>query len=137
MADGPSYTAGYRAEAADFAAASGKPIAQVAADLGINEKTLGRWVTVRKKELTNHPVAAAASACASSFSHWRPGPKNLSRGSGYSASAKPLGLWLCQFQLSRHISAMSYWAFQPIMRSALEASHQLAAMSPARRSRIT
>lgn len=31
MADGPSYTAGYRAEAADFAAASGKPIAQVAA----------------------------------------------------------------------------------------------------------
>ena len=34
MADGPSYTAGYRAEAADFAAASGKPIAQVAADPG-------------------------------------------------------------------------------------------------------
>ena len=61
MADGPSYTAGYRAEAADFAAASGKPIAQVAADLGINEKILGRWVTVRKKELANHPVAAAAA----------------------------------------------------------------------------
>ena len=61
MADGPSYTAGYRAEAADFAAASGKPIAQAAADLGINEKILGRWVTVRKMELANHPVVAAAA----------------------------------------------------------------------------
>lgn len=68
MADRLSCTAGHRTEAADFAVASGKPIAQVAADLGINEKILGRWVTVRKKELANHPVAAAASACASSSS---------------------------------------------------------------------
>lgn len=61
MADRLSCTAGHRTEAADFAVASGKPIAQVAADLGINEKILGRWVTVRKKELANHPVAAAAA----------------------------------------------------------------------------
>ncbi|MBS5279476.1 MAG: hypothetical protein KHY17_06845 [Collinsella sp.] len=61
MADRLSCTAGHRTEAADFAVASGKPIAQVAADLGINEKILGRWVTVRKKELANHPVAVAAA----------------------------------------------------------------------------
>lgn len=61
MADRLSCTAGHRTEAADLAVASGKPIAQVAADLGINEKILGRWVTVRKKELANHPVAAAAA----------------------------------------------------------------------------
>ena len=42
MADRLSCTAGHRIEAADFAVASGKPIAQVAADLGINEKILGR-----------------------------------------------------------------------------------------------
>ena len=59
MADRLSCTAGHRTEAADFAVASGKPIAQVAADLAINEKILGRWVTVRKKELANHPVAGA------------------------------------------------------------------------------
>ena len=40
MADRLSCTAGHRTEAADFAVASGKPIAQVAADLGINEKIL-------------------------------------------------------------------------------------------------
>ena len=61
MADRLSCTAGHRTEAADLAVASGKPIAQVAADLGINEKILGRWVTVGKKELANHPVAAAAA----------------------------------------------------------------------------
>lgn len=44
-----------RDPAAEFAIASEKLIAQVAAGLGINEKTLGRWVTVRKKELAARP----------------------------------------------------------------------------------
>lgn len=41
MADRPPYTADNRTETADFAIASEKSIAQVAADLGINEKAWG------------------------------------------------------------------------------------------------
>ncbi|MFQ9129312.1 MAG: hypothetical protein ACLR3M_02400 [Collinsella sp.] len=62
MADRPSCTAEYRTEAADFAIASEKSIGQVAVELGINGKTLGRWVTVRKKELANPAATAAAKA---------------------------------------------------------------------------
>ena len=54
----------------------------------------------------------------------------------YWAVVKPSGFLDCQFQESRHMSSMLYCAFQPISCSALVASHQLAAMSPARRGQI-
>ncbi len=55
----------------------------------------------------------------------------------YSAVLYPSGLWLCQFQLSRHISSMPYSASQPSSRSALLGSHQHSAISPGRRGSMT
>ena len=45
------YTDEYRQETADYAISTGKPVNQVAAELGLNQKTLARWVTLRKKQL--------------------------------------------------------------------------------------
>ena len=55
----------------------------------------------------------------------------------YSAVLYPSGLWLCQFQLSRHISSMPYSASQPSSRLALLGSHQHSAISPGRRGSMT
>lgn len=55
----------------------------------------------------------------------------------YSAVLYPSGLWLCQFQLSRHISSMPYSASQPSSRLALLGSHQHSAISPVRRGSMT
>lgn len=38
------YTREYRDEAVDLVVKSGRPIAEIARDLGINEATLGNWV---------------------------------------------------------------------------------------------
>lgn len=46
------YTEEYRVETADYVITSNKPAAQVAIELGINTKTLSRWVLSRKKELS-------------------------------------------------------------------------------------
>lgn len=45
------YTEEYRRETADYAIASGKSVAQVARDLGVQQATLNRWVLKRRKEL--------------------------------------------------------------------------------------
>lgn len=50
------YTAAYKAEAVELVISSDRSIVQVAADLGINEGTLGNWVRVWKEE---HPEATA------------------------------------------------------------------------------
>lgn len=55
----------------------------------------------------------------------------------YSAVLYPSGLWLCQFQLSWHISSMPYSASQPSSRLALLGSHQHSAISPGRRGSMT
>ena len=38
------YTQGYRDEAVELVVSSGRPVAELARDLGINEATLGNWV---------------------------------------------------------------------------------------------
>jgi transposase-like protein len=43
------FTAEYNAEAVELAINSGRPIAEIARDLGINEGTLGNWVKTAKK----------------------------------------------------------------------------------------
>lgn len=40
-------------------------------------------------------------------------PASIRRSFGFSYASNPLGLFFCQFQLSRHISSMLYSAFQP------------------------
>ena len=43
------YTQKYKAEAVELVINSGRPVAEVARDLGINEGTLGNWVNRAKK----------------------------------------------------------------------------------------
>jgi transposase len=43
------FTAEYKAEAVGLTINSGRPIAEIARDLGINEGTLGNWVKTAKK----------------------------------------------------------------------------------------
>jgi transposase len=43
------YTPEYKAEAVELVVNSGRPIAEIARDLGINEGTLGNWVKMAKK----------------------------------------------------------------------------------------
>ena len=50
-------SAEFRAEAAELVISSGRPIAQVAPEIGVVEGTLGNWVRVWKEE---HPEAGAA-----------------------------------------------------------------------------
>jgi transposase len=43
------YTQEYKDEAVELAVSSGRPIAEIARDLGIHEATLGNWVHIAKK----------------------------------------------------------------------------------------
>jgi transposase-like protein len=49
-----TFTAEYREEAVKMVIETGRPIAQVARELGINEGTLGNWVN---KYRTDHPAS--------------------------------------------------------------------------------
>lgn len=50
-APGKQYPEQYRKDTADFVMQSGKTIKQCACDLGLNDKTLSKWVADRKREL--------------------------------------------------------------------------------------
>lgn len=45
------YTPEFRTEAVDYVLSTGKSVASISAELGICEKTLYRWVKVRKDKL--------------------------------------------------------------------------------------
>jgi len=52
------FTPEYKAEAVELVINSGRPVAEIARDLGINEGTLGNWVNMAKKrgELKEKPL---------------------------------------------------------------------------------
>ncbi|HEY8112904.1 MAG TPA: transposase [Actinomycetes bacterium] len=58
------FTPEYKAEAVQFVIASGKPIAEVARNLGIVEGTLGNWVAKAREngELTEPPLELSERA---------------------------------------------------------------------------
>ncbi len=56
------YTDEYRQETADYTIASGRPITEVARELGLNPKTLNHWVVARRRGLADPEAAAAAKA---------------------------------------------------------------------------
>jgi transposase len=54
------YTPECKAEAVDLVLGSGRPVAEIARDLGIHEATLGNWVNLAKKNaaIAEKPVTA-------------------------------------------------------------------------------
>ena len=52
------YTQQYKDEAVELVVSSGRPMAEIARDLGINEGTLGSWVTRAKQagKVTEKPL---------------------------------------------------------------------------------
>jgi transposase len=58
------YTQEYKDEAVELVVSSGRPIAEIARDLGINEGTLGNWVQTAKKsgKLKEKPLDASERA---------------------------------------------------------------------------
>lgn len=62
MANANTYTPEFRMETADYAISTGRPVVQVAAELGINNKTLQRWVQQRRRQLSGKSILDAESA---------------------------------------------------------------------------
>ena len=56
------YTDEYRREAADYALSAGRPITEIAGELGLNSQTLNNWVVRRRRELADPEAAAVAGA---------------------------------------------------------------------------
>lgn len=56
------YTAEFRRETADYVLSSGRPINEMARELGINDKTLHHWVKRRRQELDGSAPEAATEA---------------------------------------------------------------------------
>jgi transposase len=52
-----NYTPAYRREAARLVIDTGRPIAQVAREIGIGEQLLGRWVALERAREDNPPPA--------------------------------------------------------------------------------
>lgn len=46
---------GFRRETADYTISMGRPITQCCSELGLNSKTVGKWVQDRRRELAGGP----------------------------------------------------------------------------------
>lgn len=55
-----TYTAAYRSEAARLVIDTGRPIAHVAAEIGVGPQLLGRWVAVERARMDDPPAAVDA-----------------------------------------------------------------------------
>ena len=62
MPNKASYTDEFRLECADYVISSGKSAASVAAELGVNRKTLQNWVRDRRAEMDGRKPSKAESA---------------------------------------------------------------------------
>ena len=60
MTETGKYTDEYRRETADYVISTGRPVAEVARELGLNPKTVSRWVLARKGK--GAPARAAEEA---------------------------------------------------------------------------
>lgn len=56
------HTEEYRRETADYIISTGRPVAAVAAELGLHQKTASRWVALRKKALNGELPAPVEDA---------------------------------------------------------------------------
>lgn len=52
----------YRRETAGYIISTGRPIVQVAAEIGVNEKTASRWVADRRRQMAGEPDPRAEDA---------------------------------------------------------------------------
>ena len=53
------YTDEFRRETADYTISTGRPITQCCSELGLNSKTVGKWVQDRRRELAGGPDSKA------------------------------------------------------------------------------
>lgn len=50
------FTDEFRRETADYVISSGRPITECCRELGLNSKTVNRWVLARRRELSGEPA---------------------------------------------------------------------------------
>jgi transposase len=55
------YTPAYRRDAAHLVIDTGRPISQVAAEIGVGAQLLGRWVAVERSQMDDPPEAVDES----------------------------------------------------------------------------
>lgn len=56
-----TYSDEYRRETADYVISTGRPVMQIAEELGLNQKTLNTWVHKRRAELNGKTAEADQS----------------------------------------------------------------------------
>ena len=55
MGSSSKFTSEFKLETADYVISTGRPVAEVARELGLNDKTVSRWVCDRRRQLAGEP----------------------------------------------------------------------------------